>query len=445
MSSTRLVFLALLISSLCLSIQLGAAGAAGAAHSRHARDTDHDGIPNSRDRDIDGDGIPNWRDKDMDGDGIPNSRDKDMDGDGIPNWSDYDSDGSGNNRGGPLKPVPPGFFGLVAEETFTAPPAERERMLGSIASTGVRMLRQPFHWSHFEHQPGQYDFGPYDLFVAAAARHGLSLMPVLTDPPDMYSTRPAGGPLYWTYQPTSNDAFASFARALVGRYGPNGSFWAEHPEVPRLPVHAWQVWNEPNMPQYWGGHPSPEGYAAMLRTVSAGIKAADPGAEVVSAGLSFSRMAMPLKRFVRRMYRAGARGTFDSLAVHPYAPAPDLVTDLVRGARRVLQSVGDGRLPIRVTETGWATAGPANQSLVVGRKAQSQLVKATLDRFVRTRRRLGVRSVTLFNWNNLAPYGGQKDYWGLYAGLVERDGRPKPALATFTRVVRSNTRAGAPS
>src|SRR4051794_25205414 len=120
MSSTRLAFLVLLICALCLSLELAAPTMAGAAHHRHARDTDHDGIPNSRDRDIDGDHIPNRRDRDMDGDGIPNSRDRDMDGDGVPNWSDYDSDGSGNNRGGPRQPVPPGFFGLVAEETFTA-------------------------------------------------------------------------------------------------------------------------------------------------------------------------------------------------------------------------------------------------------------------------------------------------------------------------------------
>jgi hypothetical protein len=143
------------------------------------------------------------------------------------------------------------------------------------------------------------------------------------------------------------------------------------------------------------------------------------------------------------MYRAGARGSFDSLAIHAYATAPDLVTDLVRVARRALAKVGDPTLPIRVTETGWATAGPASQSLNVGRRAQSSLVRATLARFVRARRRLGVRSVTLFNFSNLPAYGGQRDYWGLYAGLVERDGRPKPALRAFTKIVRSSTRAGA--
>jgi hypothetical protein len=430
MSGTRVATLFLLVCSAFLSPVLGSTAAARTGHSHHARDTDHDGIPNDRDRDIDGDHVRN-------------ARDNDMDGDGIPNWSDYDSDASGNDRGGPRTHVPPGFFGLVAEETFPVARDQRERMLKSIADTGVRTLRQPFHWSHFEHRDGEYDFGPYDLYVADAARHGIALMPVLTDPPSMHSTMPPGGRLYWSYPPNSNAAFAAFARALVGRYGPAGSFWSEHPEVPRLPIHAWQVWNEPNMPQYWGGHPSPEGYAAMLREVGGAIKAADPGAEVVSAGLSFSGMAMPLPRFLRRMYRAGVRGSFDSLAVHPYATAPDLVTDLVRQARTELARNGDRMLPIRVTETGWASAGPAKQALVVGRKAQSQLVRATLDRFLRTRRRLGVRSVTLFNWSNLPAYGGQRDYWGLYAGLVESDGRPKPALRAFKRVVRSSTRDGA--
>ncbi len=442
MSRSRLVAL-LLICSACLTLVLGNTASARGGHGHHARDTDRDGIPNSRDRDIDGDHIRNSRDRDIDGDHKRNARDNDVDGDGVPNWSDYDSDGSGNNRGGRRTPVPPGFFGLVAEETFTATPDQRERMLTGIANTGVRVLRHPFHWSHFEHRPGEYDFGPYDNFVTDAARHGLTLMPVVTDPPSMYSTMPPGGRLYWTYPPNSNAAFAAFARALVARYGPAGSFWNEHPEVPRLPIRSWQVWNEPNMPQYWGGRPSPEGYAAMLREVGGAIKATDPGAEVVSAGLSFSKMAMPLPRFLARMYRAGARGSFDSLAVHPYATAPDLVTDRVKVARRALVKQGDRSRPIRVTETGWATAGPASQSLNVGRKAQSGLVRATLDRFVRTRRRLGVRSVTLFNWNNLAPYGGQRDYWGLYAGLVERDGRPKPALRAFTKMVRSSTRAGA--
>ena len=48
-------------------------------------------------------------------------------------------------------------------------------------------------------------------------------------------------------------------RALVGRYGPAGSLWAERPELPRIPIRAWQVFNETNrnevlstVPVDWG-------------------------------------------------------------------------------------------------------------------------------------------------------------------------------------------------
>ncbi|MEP7300501.1 MAG: hypothetical protein ABI699_03160 [Caldimonas sp.] len=42
-------------------------------------DTDHDGIPNSRDRDRDGDGIRNRYDRDRDGDGVRNRYDRQPD------------------------------------------------------------------------------------------------------------------------------------------------------------------------------------------------------------------------------------------------------------------------------------------------------------------------------------------------------------------------------
>lgn len=63
------------------------------------RDTDGDGIPDSRegDGDPDGDGIPNYLDLDSDGDLIPDQTETDIDsdGDGIPNFLDLDSDNDG--------------------------------------------------------------------------------------------------------------------------------------------------------------------------------------------------------------------------------------------------------------------------------------------------------------------------------------------------------------
>ena len=45
--------------------------------------------------------------------------------------------------------------------------------------------------------------------------------------------------------------YTAYLRALVLRYGPAGSFWDQHPELPRRPQRDWQIWNEPHLDFYW--------------------------------------------------------------------------------------------------------------------------------------------------------------------------------------------------
>src|SRR5918993_705020 len=199
--------------------------------------------------------------------------------------------------------------------------------MAAIAATGARVLRQPFYWSVMEPQPGRYDFSLYDAYIATAANANLRVLPILFDPPAFRSARPAAGARRGAYPPASYGDFAFFAATLVRRYGPGGEFWQRHPELPQLPIRGWQVWNEPNIPAYWPSGPNPAAYAAMLRTVAPAIKGIDPGARVVTAGINESELGIKLVPFLRGMYGAGARGSFDALGVHPYAPAADLVSD----------------------------------------------------------------------------------------------------------------------
>ena len=74
------------------------------------------------------------------------------------------------------------------------------------------------------------------------------------------------------------------------RYGPNGTLWAERPEVPRLPIRSWQIWNEPNLGPYWCGKANAKQYVAMLRAVGTAIKQVDRGAQIVTAGLPDSKL-----------------------------------------------------------------------------------------------------------------------------------------------------------
>jgi polysaccharide biosynthesis protein PslG len=414
---------------------------AGKKKARVTRfDRDGDGIRNGRDRNVDGDRRRNVVDPDVDGDGRRNDYDHDIDGDGVKNAFDADSDASGDQfrASAATAQAPPGFVGLVSDDAFWGTDADPSRAgtMAAIAGTGARVLRQSFYWSMIERQPGQYDFSLYDAYVASAARANLSILPILFDPPAFRSARPAEGARRGTYPPANYTDFAVFAAALVRRYGPNGDFWRAHPELPQLPIRSWQVWNEPNIPVYWPTGPNPAEYAAMLRTVGEGIKAVDPGARVITAGLNESELGIKLVPFLQGMYRAGAKGSFDVLALHPYAPGSDLVTAQLNRAIKELRRNGDPARTI-VTELGWATGGPSQRALVVSELGQAALIRRTITRLARYRGQLRLEGVFYFNWRDVAAAPGSRDHWGLHTGLLREDGSVKPGMQALTDVTRA--------
>src|SRR2546430_2989072 len=170
-----------------------------------------------------------------------------------------------------------------------------------------------------------------------AARAGIKVLPILFNPPPFYSSDPGSD---GTAPPRDNADFARFADAAVRRYGRGGTLWAEHPDVPAVPVSAWQVWNEPNFKAYWPSGPNPAAYTAMLRAVSAAIRGADPTAQVVAGGLPESYSGMPVADFVNGMYAAGAKGSFDVLAVHAYARSAGQTIGILANARKGVDAQG---------------------------------------------------------------------------------------------------------
>jgi hypothetical protein len=404
------------------------------------RDMDGDGKPNGRDRDIDGDGVPNKKDRDMDCDGQGARKDKDIDGDGIPNYADPDSDASGSKETGELPKnvhLPRTFFGIVADNVGSAGGSDRAAKLRQLGDTGVGTIRQKFEWSRVEKRPGVFDWRFYDQYVADVSKAGYSILPVLFDPPSFRSIPPSGG-VVGTYPPRNNADFANFAALAARRYGPNGSFWLAHPLVPKHPIRAWQVWNEPHLKAYWPTGQDPSEYVAMLRSVGGAIKRVDHGAEVVAAGLSESNIGVPVDKYLKGMYDAGGRDTFDSVAVHPYAAAADQTYDIMRRVRKVMDKAGDRSTPMRVTELGWATWGNTPNPFNVGPRGQAELVKRVWATLVRHRDQLKLRGLVYYNWRDIPPHAPKfQDYFGLHVGLLSIDGTPKPAYANFVNVVHT--------
>ena len=191
------------------------------------------------------------------------------------------------------------------------------------------------------------------------------------------------------------------------RYGPGGEFWQQHPELPQLPIRSWQVWNEPNIPVYWPSGPEPRRSTPRCCARSAqGIKAVDPGAKVVTAGLNESELGIKLVPFLEGMYRAGGEGKLRRAGAPPVRARlrPRHGADLSRAVRELRRN-GDPARTL-VTELGWATGSPSRRALVVSEAGQASLIRRHVTELARFRGRLRLDGIFYFNWRDVPPAPG---------------------------------------
>jgi len=340
--------------------------------------------------------------------------------------------------------VPPGWLGVVADGPLTG--ADGGEFDGMVAA-GVETVRTGIFWAQiqpyrsatevpaadaarFRDSDGvPTDFAGLDAVVAASAARGLAVVPVVQATPAWAALRPGdfGSP------PADVATFQRFLAALVARYGPRGSLWAERPGLPRAPIRAWQIWNEPNITRYWSEQPFAKSYVRLLRAADAALHAADRGATVVLAGLpNVSWKAL------RSIYDAGGGGHFDAVALHPYTARPADVLRLARYARRVMRKHGDGRLPIWITELSWPAAKgkvPRPAGFEVTDAGQAARLGKALKLLAAARGRQRIERVFWYTW--LSTEAGPSSF--AWSGLRRlRDGAPvsTPALATFRRWAR---------
>jgi hypothetical protein len=333
-------------------------------------------------------------------------------------------------------PVPRDFIGISAEDVFAGDAGYRDSNLQAQAGMGIGLIRQKFDWAQIETAPGQYNLAYHDEFVAAAARRGITILPILFGTPEFHLGRRSGS---MACPPRDNASLAAYAQALVRRYGSNGTLWAERPDLPRLPIRSWQVWNEPNLYMYWCNKPNAKQYVAMLRTVGKAIKQVDRGAQVVTAGLPDSKMrrTIPLMRFIDQMYRAKAAKYFDVLAINSYAKDHRQLGRLLGAVRKRMNANRDRRGQIWITEIGWGDRGPKHR-FIVGAKGQAKRIAASLALIRKRQRTLRLRGVVYFSWRDGAPYAPKfTDMWGLHTGLLDINGQPKPALDAFGQHLKS--------
>jgi uncharacterized protein YraI len=253
-------------------------------------------------------------------------------------------------------------------------PELTDRDLGLMRDAGFNWVKQAFAWETIEGVgKGQFDWSIADRVVKSANAQGLQLLARLSSDPELQN--------FWAGKPPGNsDHFADFAGAIAARYNCTPQSFGC--------IHAFQIWNEPNLGREWGGNrPNPAQYVEFLRKAYAKIKAVSPNAIVISAGMAptgdNSNIAMPDDLFYEEMYKAmggNSGGYFDMLGVHGagFAAPPELdpaeaaanpqyggyrffAFRHVEDIRRIMVNYGDANKKIVLLEFGW-TYDPVNSA-----------------------------------------------------------------------------------
>ena len=235
----------------------------------------------------------------------------------------------------PSQPPPAAqVFGASVNRIFNAPDysdAQIDAQLTALAQTGATVARSDALWEAAEPQPPDgsthhYDWSFADRIVQALAAHGLRWLPIVD-----YSARGRSPPpARTTLPPSSPQAYADYAAALAQRYGPGGTFWSTHPELPAEPVDTYEIWNEPDNPAFWSPRPDAAAYADLYSAARAAITSVQPDARVIVGGLT---QPVPFSGGDARCRAVAARRARRGRGSTPTAARRSSVLSRVRAAR----------------------------------------------------------------------------------------------------------------
>ncbi len=249
-----------------------------------------------------------------------------------------------------------------------------------MAAAGIKVVRTDLQWDQIETSAGSYTWTQYDNFVNSVVANGMRPLLILDYSNPLYEGPYAPDPAGPTYAPqvsTSITAFTNWAKAAVAHFNDRTKF-------PKNPNIIWEIYNEPNLGNYWvqdphlansgGTLPTPVSqYISLASSVCSGIKAVDPNATVIGP----AAVSLP-EDYLNTFLSSGILSCLDAVSVHPYrGPGPETVlADTPAAGQLNFQSLrslinantpgGRGVIPIISGEWGYGS------TLTFGQPQQAQ-------------------------------------------------------------------------
>ena len=308
----------------------------------------------------------------------------------------------------------------------------RTLSLDECAAIGCQHLRVDYWWNEIEYNSGSFNWSERDTFVTEALARGIAVVGILLGTPGWAASQ--GG----MNNATVRQRYAEFCQAAAARYAGR--------------VLAWELGNEYNAVDFWGGSPNISNYCDAVRRAYPLIKAADPASIVITAGPASSPETVEGNRisapdWFRGLYDYGAKGYFDMVGVHPYTypyyPYERngwsgwlFMTDILRPR---MEAEGDGNKKVWISEFGAPTASgspdgshPANKWGMTGNNVpesvQAEHVQQSYDLSVSYG---WVAGLSIYTWQDR---GGDVYEQENYFGVIRPDRSRKPAYTTFKNI-----------
>jgi hypothetical protein len=187
------------------------------------------------------------------------------------------------------------------------------QVLDAIVARGCKWVREVLAWVNTEPTTqGTFDWARWDAIVSACNARGLRIIACVAGAPawarpTTYAAGDGSSP------PDSPTTFGSFCTAAATRYSAT--------------IKHWEIWNEQNVKQFWGGvgaafNPSTSVYYGLLAAGYNAIKAVDPGATVITGGTAPTSTGsgyISPTDFLDGILVAGAGTKCDGYGHHPYS------------------------------------------------------------------------------------------------------------------------------
>jgi hypothetical protein len=311
-------------------------------------------------------------------------------------------------------------LGAHSTLAFDGDPGHRAETVAAIHQVlHPQVVRDSLLWSQIEPVQGRRDWSRADSVVEDLRNADIEPLLVVIGSPSWANGTSESSPQSYLQVPPRGPALDSWLRRYSGFIAAAVRRYHDY-------VRRWEIWNEPNLVDFWRPRPDPVAYRQVYETLRSTILRTDPTAEVAVGGLGGLSVAPPPSipglTFLRRFTRT--RPPIDNLAIHPYTTpdhAPDVHVpgqnnfDDVGRVRRQLVADRE-RASIWVTEWGWSSAR-------VGRKRQARYLKRSLQML--DHRYRFVRLATYFADRDRPPE--------LFQGLLDEHLKPKPAAGVFRR------------